>query len=90
MIPNIIVPMPIHGGEGGDGKAALAVLIVVFVIVLFLNIVAWLRNGLKYKTWNPLIIVNDNEVQKHAQLLLVIIGVIFVIVFVTALIYSWL
>lgn len=92
MIPNIVVPMPmpIHGGGGGDGKAELAVLIAVFMIALFLNIVAWLRNGLKYKIWNPLIVVNDNEVQKHAQLLLVIIGAIFIIVFVTALIYYWL
>lgn len=89
MIPNIVVPMPmpIHGG-GGDDKAALAALIVIFVIALCLNIGVWLRNGLKHKIWNPLIIVNDSILQEFARVVLCATVVLFIIVFASTLIYS--
>lgn len=89
MIPNIVVPMPmpIHGG-GGDEKAALAALIAIFVIALCLNIGVWLRNGLKYKNWNPLIIVNDSILQEFAMVVMGATVVLLIILFVSALIYS--
>lgn len=89
MIPNIVVPMPmpIHGG-GGDEKAALAALIVIFVIALCLNIGVWLRNGLKYKIWNPLIVVNDSILQEFARVVLCATVALLIISFVSALIYS--
>lgn len=88
MIPNIVVPMPmpIHGG-GGDGKAALAALIAVGVIALCLNIGFWLRNGLKYKVWKPLIVVNNNMLHEFARTLLVVIVAVFIFIFASALIY---
>lgn len=91
MITNIVVPMPmpIHGG-GGDGKAALAALIAVGVIALCLNIGVWLRNGLKYKIWNPLIVVNDSILQVLARALLCATVGLFIVLFVAVLIYSWL
>lgn len=89
MIPNIVVlmPMPIHGG-GGDEKAALAALIAIFVIALCLNIGIWLRNGLKYKIWNPRIVVNDSILQVIAMELLCVTVVLFIVLFVSAQIYS--
>lgn len=89
MIPNIVVPMPmpIHGG-GGDEKAALAALIVIFVIALCLNIGIWLRNGLKHKIWNPLIIVNGSILQEFAMVVLCATVALFIILFLSALIYS--
>lgn len=89
MILNIVVPipMPIHSG-GGDWKAALAALIAVFVIALCLNIGVWVRNGLKYKIWNPRIVVNDSILQVIAMELLCVTVVLFIVLFVSALIYS--
>ena len=89
MIPNIVVPMPmpIHGGDG-DLKAALAAFIVIFVIALCLNIGVWLRNGLKYKIWNPLILVNDSILQEFARVVLCVTVALFIIVFASTLIYS--
>lgn len=89
MIPNIVVPMllPIHGG-GGDEKAVLAEFITVFVIALCLNIGIWLRNGLKYKIWNPRIVVNDSILQVLAMAVLCATVALFIILFVSALIYS--
>ena len=89
MIPTIVVPMPmpIHGG-GGDEKAALAALIVIFVIALCLNIGVVLRNGLKYKIWNPLIVVNDSILQEFARVVLCATVALLIILFVSALIYS--
>ena len=89
MIPNIVVPMPmpIHGG-GGDWKAGLAAFIAIFVIALCLNIGVGLRNGLKYKIWNPLIVVNDSILQEFARVVLCASGALFIIVFASALIYS--
>ena len=89
MIPNIVVPMPmpIHGG-GGDEKSALAAFITVFVIALCLNIGVWLRNGLKYKIWNPLIVVNDSILQEFARVVLCATVALSIIVFASTLIYS--
>ena len=81
------MPMPIHGG-GGDEKAALAALIVIFVIALCLNIGVWLRNGLKYKIWNPLIVVNDSVLQEFAWVVLCATVALFIIVFASTLICS--
>lgn len=89
MIPNIVVPMPmpIHGG-GGDWKTALAVFIAFFVIALCLNIGVWLRNGLKHKIWNPLIVVNDSILQEFARVVLCATVALLIILFASALIYS--
>ena len=89
MIPNIVVPMPmpIHGG-GGDWKAGLAAFIAIFVIALCLNVGVWLRNGLKYKIWNPLIVVNDSILQEFARVVLFATVALFIIVFASTLIYS--
>ena len=89
MIPNIVVPMPMPiPGGGGDEKAALTAFIAIFVIALCLNIGVWLRNGLKYKMWNPLIVVNDSILQEFARVVLCATVALFIIVFASALIYS--
>ena len=89
MIPNIVVPMPMPSpGGGGDWKEGLTALIVIFVIALCLNIGVWLRNGLKYKIWNPLIVVNDSILQEFARVVLFATVALFIIVFASALIYS--
>ena len=69
-------------------KAALAVFIAFFVIALCLNIGVWLRNGLKYKIWNPLIVVNDSILQEFARVVLCATVVLLIILLVSALIYS--
>lgn len=89
MIPNIVVPIPtpIYGGDG-DWKAAFAAFIAIFVIALCLNIGVWLRNGLKYKIWNPLIVVNDSILQEFARVVLCVTVALFIILFASTLIYS--
>lgn len=86
MIPNIVIPMPIHvGGGNGDSKIAIAMLCAIFIIGLICYVIGYLIDGIKHNDWR----LNDDNMWKISGVLMLAPALLFgAIIVIGALIYS--
>lgn len=51
MIPNIVVPMPIHARGNADSKIMMAFIIVVAIVSVLLIVGGFIYDGVKHNKW---------------------------------------